>query len=56
MLLPVSGVSGIIEVTTTTSGPTTFKHTIVLKGYFKEGNNDFFIEIIIFFGDLLTTN
>jgi hypothetical protein len=27
----VTAVSGIIEVTTTTNGPTAFKHTIVLK-------------------------
>jgi hypothetical protein len=32
----VTAVSGIIEVTTTTNGPTAFKHTIVLKSNFKE--------------------
>jgi hypothetical protein len=53
----VSGVSGIIEVTTTTSGPTTFKHTIVLKKVtLKKGNNDFLLGDNYIFGDLLTTN
>lgn len=53
----VSGASGIIEVTTTTSGPNTFKHTIVLKKVtFKKGNNDFLLGDNYIFGDLLTTN
>ena len=53
----VSGATGIIEVTTTTSGPTTFKHTIVLKKVtFKRGNNDFLLGDNYIFGDLLTTN
>lgn len=54
----VNGTSGIIEVTTTTSGPNTFKHTIVLKKVtFKKGNNDFLLgEDKYIFGDVLTTN
>jgi hypothetical protein len=53
----VSGQSGIIEVTTTTSGPSTFKHTIVLKKVtFKKGNNDFLLGDIYVYGDLFTTN
>jgi hypothetical protein len=53
----VSNTSGIIEVTTTTSGPNTFKHTIVLKKVtFKRGNDDFLLGDNYSFGDLLTTN
>ena len=53
----VSGQSGIIEVTTTTSGPNTFKHTIVLKKVtFKKGNNDFLLGDNYLLGDLFTTN
>ncbi len=53
----VSNTSGIIEVTTTTSGPNTFKHTIVLKKVtFKRGNDDFLLGDNYTFGDLLTTN
>jgi hypothetical protein len=43
----VTGVSGIIEVTTTTNGPTAFKHTIVLKSNFENGNSTFYWVIII---------
>lgn len=53
----VSNTSGIIEVTTTTSGPNTFKHTIVLKKVtFKRGNDDFLLGDNYSFGELLTTN
>ena len=53
----VTGTSGIIEVTTTTNGPGSFKHTIVLKKVtLKKGNNDFSLGDNFTYGDLLTTN
>lgn len=53
----VTGMSGIIEVTTTTNGPGSFKHTIVLKKVtLKKGNSDFMLGDIYVYGDLLTTN
>ncbi|MBU0941364.1 MAG: hypothetical protein KKD36_08025 [Bacteroidetes bacterium] len=53
----VSDASGIIEVTTTTSGPNTFRHTIVLKKVtFKKGNDSFLLADSYSFGDLFTTN
>jgi hypothetical protein len=53
----VVGVSGIVEVTTTTNGPGSFKHTIVLKKVtLKKGNNDFLLGDNYAYGDLLTTN
>lgn len=53
----ITGASGVIEVTTTTSGPNTFRHTIVLKKVtFKKGNDSFLLADSYIFGDLLTTN
>jgi hypothetical protein len=53
----IGGTSGVIEVTTTTNGPTTFRHSIVLrKVTFKKGNNDFLLGDNYIFGDLFTTN
>lgn len=53
----VTGMSGIIEVTTTTNGPGSFKHTIVLKKVtLKNGNSDFLLGDNYIYGDLLTTN
>lgn len=53
----ISGINGIIEVTTTTDGPNTFKHTIVLKKVtLKKGNSDFLLGDNYLYGDLLTTN
>jgi hypothetical protein len=53
----VTDVSGIVEVTTTTSGPTSFKHTIVLKKVtFKRGNSNFLLGDNYIYGDLFTTN
>jgi len=53
----IIGVSGIIEVTTTTNGPGSFKHTIVLKKVtLKRGNSDFMLGDNYIYGDLLTTN
>jgi hypothetical protein len=53
----VTGVSGIIEVTTTTNGATAFKHTIVLKKVtLKKGNSSFLLGDNYVYGDLLTTN
>ena len=50
----VSGISGIVEVTTTTNG-TSFKHTIVLKkATLKKGNSDFSLGDSYIYGDLLT--
>jgi hypothetical protein len=52
-----ANVNGIIEVTTTTNGPGSFKHTIVLKKVtLKKGNSDFLLGDNFVFGDLLTTN
>ena len=51
----VAGVSGIIEVTTTTNGSSGFKHTIVLKNTtLKKGNSDFRLGDNYLYGDLLT--
>jgi hypothetical protein len=55
----VSGVTAVvgIEVTTTTNGPTAFKHTIVLKKVtLKSGNSTFLLGDNYVYGDLLTTN
>jgi hypothetical protein len=53
----VTGISGIVEVTTTTNGPGSFKHTIVLKKVtLKKGNSDFLLGDNYIYGDLLTTN
>lgn len=50
----VSATSGIIEVTTTTSG-SGFKHTIVLKKVtLKKGNNDFYLGDSYNYGEILT--
>ena len=49
--------SGIIEVTTTTNGPNSFLHTIVLKAVtFQKGNSTFYFGNAILLGNLLTTN
>jgi hypothetical protein len=50
-----SGVSGIIEVTTTSNGPNSFLHTITLKKVtlFK-GNNSFLLGDSYDFGELIT--
>lgn len=53
----VSGTSGIIEVTTTTNGPNSFKHTIVLrKVSLQKGNSDFSLGDSYTLGELFTTN
>jgi hypothetical protein len=53
----VAGVSGIIEVTTTTNGPNSYLHTIVLKAVtFQKGTNTFYYGNAILLGNLLTTN
>jgi hypothetical protein len=53
----ISGVSGTIEVTTTTNGPSAFKHTIVLKKVtLKKGNSSFLLGDNYTYGALLTTN
>lgn len=53
----VSGVSGIIEVTTTTNGPSSFLHTIHLKGVtFRKGEMTFYFGNDIIWGELITTN
>jgi hypothetical protein len=53
----VSGTSGIIEVTTTTNGPSSFKHTIVFKKVtLAKGNNNFLLGDNYIYGELLTTN
>jgi hypothetical protein len=53
----ISNQSGIVEVTTTTLGPGSFKHTIVLKKVtLKKGNNDFSLGDNYIYGDLITTN
>jgi hypothetical protein len=52
----VTGISGIVEVTSTTNG-TGYKHTIVFKkAIFKKGNNDFTLGDSYTFGELITTN
>ncbi|MEO8253941.1 MAG: hypothetical protein ABI554_06080 [Flavobacterium sp.] len=52
----VSDVSGMIEVTTTTNGPNSFKHTIVLKKVsLKKENNDFTLGDSFSYGELFTT-
>jgi hypothetical protein len=53
----VADVSGMIEVTTTTNGPNSYLHTIVLKAVtFQKGNNTFYYGNAILLGNLLTTN
>lgn len=52
----VTGTSGIIEVTTTTNGPGSFKHTIILKKVsLKKGNSDFTLGDSFVYGELFTT-
>jgi hypothetical protein len=49
--------TGIVEVTTTTSGPNTFKHTIVLKkATLTRGNYNFSLGDSYTYGVLFTTN
>ena len=53
----VTDLSGIVEVTTTTNGPNSFKHTIVLKKVtFKKGKSNFLLGDNYIYGELLTTN
>lgn len=53
----VSGVSGIVEVTTTTNGASGFKHSIVLKNaVLRKGNNFFTLGTSYNYGELLTIN
>lgn len=53
----VTGVSGIIEVTTISNGTTAFKHTIVIKNAtLKKGNSDFRLGDSYLYGELITTN
>ncbi len=53
----VTDVSGIIEVTTTTNGPNSYLHTIVLKAVtFQKGNSTFYNGNVVLLGNLLTTN
>jgi len=53
----VNNVSGIIEVTTTTNGPTSVKHTIRLKGVtFRKGTSTFYYGNDILWGELITAN
>ncbi len=52
----VSDASGIIEVTTTTNGPGSFIHTIVLKKVIlKKGNSNFTLGDSYTLGELITT-
>jgi PBP1b-binding outer membrane lipoprotein LpoB len=56
-VIGVTGTSGIIEVTTTTNGPNSFTHTIVLKkATLKKGNNNFILGDNYIYGTLLTSN
>lgn len=51
----VTNVSGIIEVTTTTNGPSSFLHTIHLKKVtFRKGQNTFFYGNDILWGEVIT--
>ncbi len=51
----ITNISGIIEVTTTKSGTTAYKHTIVLKKVtLKKGNSSFKLGDSYVYGDLLT--
>jgi hypothetical protein len=53
----IANESGIIEVTTTTNGPNSFLHTIVVKAVtFQKGNSTFYFGNAILLGNLLTTN
>ncbi|GIZ10460.1 hypothetical protein [Flavobacterium sp. UMI-01] len=53
----VTNTSGIIEVTTTTNGPNSFKHTITLrKVSLKKGNSSFTLGDNYILGELFTTN
>ncbi len=53
----VSGTSGIIEVTTTTNGPNTYKHTIVLKNVsLQKGLANFNLGTSYTLGELFTTS
>jgi hypothetical protein len=52
----VANVSGIIEVTTISSGTSAFKHTIVIKNAtFQKGNSTFKLGDAFTYGDLITT-
>lgn len=52
----ISGENGIIEVTTTTNGPNSFKHTIVLKKVsLQKGNSSFSLGDSFTLGELFTT-
>ena len=52
----VSGENGIIEVTTTTNGPNSFKHTIVLKKVsLQKGMSNFTLGDSYILGELFTT-
>lgn len=53
----VAGVSGTIEVTTTTNGPNSYLHTIVLKAVtFQKGTSTFYYGDSVLLGNLLTTD
>lgn len=53
----VNGESGMIEVTTTTNGPGSFKHSIVLKKVsLQKGNNSFSLGDNYSLGELYTTS
>jgi PBP1b-binding outer membrane lipoprotein LpoB len=53
----ISGVSGIIEVTTIKNGTSAYKHTIVIrKGILKKGNSDFSLGDSYVYGEVTTTN
>ncbi|MFA9190767.1 hypothetical protein AAGV28_05225 [Flavobacterium sp. FZUC8N2.13] len=52
----INGENGIIEVTTTTNGPNSFKHTIVLKKVsLQKGNSNFTLGDSFIYGELFTT-
>jgi hypothetical protein len=53
----LENVSGIIEVTTTSSGSNSFSHKVVIKkAKLKRGNSDFLLGDNYVYGELLTTN
>jgi len=52
----IDGVDGTIEVTTTSNGPNTFRHTIHLKKVtMKKGNSDFYLGDDFLYGSFDTT-
>jgi hypothetical protein len=52
----VEGVDGIIEVTSTSNGPNTFRHTVRLKKVtLKKGNSDFYLGDDFLYGSFDTT-